>query len=64
MILHQEDFPLTAQIITPIPLFAIRLPSVLHDLAAFALGTLYFYNSHNPSSLPIIDNKGTSIPIN
>ena len=64
MILHQEDLPLTAQIVAPRPLFVIRLPPVFHDRTASALGTLYCHNSHTPSSLHIIDNKGSSIPLN
>ena len=64
MILHQEDPPLTTQIVAPIPLFAIRLPPVFHDLMASALGTLYCHSSHSPLLGQVIDNKGISIPIN
>ena len=46
MIPPLEDPPPTIHVIAPIPLFAIGLSSVAHDLTTATLGTLDFYNSH------------------
>jgi hypothetical protein len=46
VILQEEDPPLTVDIIAPVPLFAIGLPSVAHNFTAPALRTLHCYDSH------------------